>query len=197
MSVIHHLTVAPRDGGAPDPERFVALLAELMESGVVDLQSEFRDPHVLVLAGDVGGRADPFSIGIEASHAMQPGGPRPSRLADRVAHDFDFTVLHAGSDPGEILAAARSALNGGQDVCVFFMAQHPDHGHRCDAALYSTRAPHALVHAEPFYLSRSGTLFSYKVLTVRTPPGIRTVAASPPLTSPSGSTASSGSLRRA
>ena len=160
MGMVFYMTAAPANGNPADPDRFTALLADLIDSDVACRP-------VVVLSGDAGEDPDAYDLG---TYVRQTGMDAPvgtvvqsvrNRPPRGVEVAWSLTVRYAGSDRREILTAARTAAFDTDDVCAYFLARPDSRARqdiRVDAAVFATRAPAQLCHVEPFGLCQDGTL---------------------------------------
>jgi hypothetical protein len=149
------MSAAPQDSALPERERFTAFLADLIESHVIGFPAYvLTGSHLPSL----------YTLGTALIPYEWPDSPAPVSLR---AAGVDMIIRYAGSDPDALLAAARAAPLGFEDVCVYFISRYyppspgltPQQMAGCEAGVFATITPRALVHDEPFHLMASGWLY--------------------------------------
>jgi hypothetical protein len=153
MSTITVMSAAPYEVEPVDPDEFVALLTELLQSDhwwLPDVPDDWSS-RVYILTGSV--RRLPSGLPTILTHTIMPVGHRLTKTGqspgegwgdDDEYPQYDLTVAAPAADSAEAIAAARESLQGAADVVVLFHLRVPPYV--AQAGLFRLAAPIVLPH---------------------------------------------------
>ncbi|MWA03589.1 hypothetical protein F8568_025035 [Actinomadura sp. LD22] len=183
MSVFHDFTAAPRRAEPADRGRFTALLGDLLDAGVIGFPACVLAGDVLPSAFSLGTilsrhlrdgvpmpprlSADGGVLTVDPSRCGADGAPLTERDISVLEGELTFVVHYAGSDARELCAAVERLPFDSGDVAVHYPSQiiapkpgSPSVAPVCDAGLFATVRPRALIHTEAFALGAGDRLLA-------------------------------------